>query len=101
MAVAVGVLDPRLSGLAALGLVCLLVGATLTNVVVLGISPLLPLVLLVVSALAAWGRRERTNALLGGLGRRAQPRRGFEAIPTGRSGAKFVGRHIRRKERPS
>jgi putative oxidoreductase len=50
---AVGVLIPRLSGLAALGLVCLMVGATLTNLFVLGASPLLPVVLLVVSALVA------------------------------------------------
>ena len=69
LAGAVGVLVPRLSGLVALGLVCLMVGATLNNVVVLGTSPLLPLILLVVSALVAWGRRERTRDLLGGLGR--------------------------------
>ena len=35
---AVGVLIPRLSGLAALGLVCLMVGATVTNVFVLGVN---------------------------------------------------------------
>ncbi|MGH3147910.1 MAG: DoxX family protein [Rubrobacter sp.] len=66
---ALGVLIPRLSGLAALGLVCLMVGATLTNVFVLGTSPLLTVGLLVLSGLVAWGRRERTWALLGGLGR--------------------------------
>jgi uncharacterized membrane protein YphA (DoxX/SURF4 family) len=60
---AVGVLIPRFSGLAALGLVCLMAGATLTNVLVLGASPLLPLVLLAVSALVAWGRWPRTRAL--------------------------------------
>ncbi len=53
---AVGVLVPRLSGLAALGLVCLMVGATLTNLFVLGTSPLLTIGLLVVAALVAWGR---------------------------------------------
>ena len=63
---AIGVLVPRLSGLASLGLVCLMVGATLTNLFVLGASPLLPLALLVASALVAWGRRERT--LLGRFG---------------------------------
>ena len=68
LAGAVGVLIPRLSGLAALGLVCLMVGATLTNLFVLGASPLLPVVLLVVSALVAWGRRARTRAP-GDLGR--------------------------------
>ena len=71
---AVGVLVPRFSGLAALGLVCLMVGATLTNVVVLGASPLLPHVLLVVGALVAWGRRARAQALLSGLTRRARRR---------------------------
>ena len=66
---ALGVLVPRLSGLAALGLVCLMVGATLINLLVLGASPLLPLVLLAVSTLVAWGRRGRITALLGRLGR--------------------------------
>src|SRR5919112_340512 len=62
---AVGVLVPRLSGLAALGLVCLMAGATLTNLFVLGASPLLPSVLLLVSALVARGRRARAEAHLG------------------------------------
>jgi uncharacterized membrane protein YphA (DoxX/SURF4 family) len=66
---AVGVLIPRLSGLAALGLVCLMVGAAITNVAVLGASPLLPIVLLVMGALVAWGRREQTGGLLGSLRR--------------------------------
>lgn len=59
----VGVLIPRLSGLAALGLVCLMAGAVLTNMLVLGESPLLPIPLLAVSALVAWGRRPRAKAL--------------------------------------
>jgi hypothetical protein len=63
IASAVGVLVPRLSGLAALGLVCLMAGATLTNVLVLGASPLLPLVLLAVSILVAWGRWPRSRTL--------------------------------------
>src|ERR671917_2029100 len=65
---AVGVLVPRLSGLAALGLACLMAGATLTNLFVLGASPLLPLVLLLVSTLVARGRRARAEAHLGHLG---------------------------------
>jgi putative oxidoreductase len=64
LAGAVGMLIPRLSGLAALGLVCLMAGATLTNVLVLGTSPLMPIVLLVVSAVVAWGRWPQTRALL-------------------------------------
>jgi uncharacterized membrane protein len=66
---AVGVLVPRLSGLAALGLACLMAGATLTNLFVLSASPLIPVILLVVSALVARGRRARAEALLGHLGR--------------------------------
>ena len=64
LAGAVGVLIPRLSGLAALGLVCLMVGATLTNLFVLGTSPLLTVGLLVVSALVACDRWTKTKALV-------------------------------------
>ena len=60
---AVGVLIPQLSGLAALGLLCLMAGATLTNVLVLGTSPLLPVALMLVSAMVAWGRWPRTRKL--------------------------------------
>jgi putative oxidoreductase len=67
LAGAVGLLVPRLSGLAALGLICLMAGATLTNVLVLDTSPLLPIVLMLVSALVAWGRWPRTKALAGKL----------------------------------
>ena len=63
---AVGVLIPRLAGLAALGLVCLMVGAAITNVFVLGASPLVPIVLTVVGALVVWGRWSWTRSLLGG-----------------------------------
>jgi putative oxidoreductase len=66
---AVGVLVPRVSGLAALGLVCLMIGATLTNLFVLGVSPLLTIGLLVVGALVAWGRWPQTRSLFAGLGR--------------------------------
>ncbi len=62
---AVGVLIPRLSGMAALGLVCLMAGAVLANLFVLGASPLLPLGLLVGSAVVAFGRRPRTGAPAG------------------------------------
>jgi len=60
---AAGVLVPRLSGLAALGLVCLMAGATLTNVLVLDANPLLPIALMLVSAVVALGRWPRTRAL--------------------------------------
>lgn len=56
---AVGLLIPRLSGLAALGLAALMAGATATNLVVIDESPWLALGLLLVSALIAWARRSR------------------------------------------
>jgi uncharacterized membrane protein YphA (DoxX/SURF4 family) len=66
LAGAVGLLIPRLTGLAALGLVCLMVGAVATNVFILGANPLLPIVLALVGLLVVWGRRSRLRALVGG-----------------------------------
>jgi putative oxidoreductase len=60
---AVGVLIPRLSGPAARGLIGLMAGATLTNVLVLGTSPQLPIALMLVSVLVAWVRLPRTRAV--------------------------------------
>ncbi|HEX6076888.1 MAG TPA: DoxX family protein [Micromonosporaceae bacterium] len=61
----VGLLIPRLSGLAALGFVGLMVGAVITEAVVGGFV-VFPLVLLVLAAIVAYGRRDRTAALLSG-----------------------------------
>src|SRR5918995_669413 len=58
---AVGVLVSRLSGLAALGLLCLMAGAILTNVLVLGTSPLLPVALMLAGGPGALGRRARAK----------------------------------------
>jgi uncharacterized membrane protein YphA (DoxX/SURF4 family) len=66
---AVGLLVPRLSGLAALGLAALMLGATVTNLFIIGESPWLPLGLLLVAAVIAWGRRSRTRALAARLQR--------------------------------
>jgi uncharacterized membrane protein YphA (DoxX/SURF4 family) len=66
---AVGLLVPRLSGLAALGLAGLMVGAAITNLFILGESPWLPVGLLLVSALIARGRWSKTKALTGRLRR--------------------------------
>jgi uncharacterized membrane protein len=66
---AVGVLIPRLSGPAALGLACLMAGAVLANLFVLVASPLLPIGLLVASVLVARGRRAQPGTLLGHLRR--------------------------------
>jgi uncharacterized membrane protein YphA (DoxX/SURF4 family) len=54
---AVGLLVPRLSRLAALGLAALMVGATVTNLFVIHQRPWLPVGLLLVAAVIAWGRR--------------------------------------------
>ena len=52
----VGLLIPRLCGLAALGVTALLVGATVTNVAI-DVAPWLPLVLLLVAATVAYVRQ--------------------------------------------
>jgi putative oxidoreductase len=66
---AVGVLIPRHSSLAALGLLCLMAGAVATNLFVLGASPLLPIVLALLSGLVAWGRWPQIRSLTDKLGR--------------------------------
>ena len=60
LAGAAGLLVPRLVRLAGLGLVALLVGAALTNVVTLQTSPALPLVLLALAGLVATRRGTRS-----------------------------------------
>jgi hypothetical protein len=72
LAGAIGLLIPRLSGLAALGLVGLMVGATLTNLFLLpGMAPVAVVTVLlgVVFGLIAWGRWPQTKALAGMLKR--------------------------------
>ncbi|MFC6160800.1 DoxX family protein [Kribbella jiaozuonensis] len=70
LAGAIGLLVPRLCGLAALGLAMLMVGATLTNIVALGASPAIPIGYLLVAAVIAWFRRESILAATRGLVRR-------------------------------
>jgi putative oxidoreductase len=60
-------LIPRTSGLGALMLAGVMVGAVVTHVFVVGGSPLGATILLVVTGLVAWGRRQRTMNLLAGL----------------------------------
>lgn len=64
LAGALGLLIPRLSGLAALGLTALMVGAIATNLLVLGASPVLPIAFGVVAAMVARGRWTHTVALV-------------------------------------
>ncbi len=73
LAGAIGLLLPRLSGLAALGLVGLLVGATATNLLVIDQGPWLPLGLLPVSVLVAWARWPQTKTLASTRRRRPSP----------------------------
>ncbi|MGH4012967.1 MAG: DoxX family protein [Pseudonocardiaceae bacterium] len=67
LAGAIGLLIPRLAGLAALGLVGVMVGAVLTQVFVLdsAVMALTPAFLVVVSGLIAWGRWPQTKARAG------------------------------------
>ena len=60
---AVGLVIPRLAGLAALGLSGLLVGAIATNLFILHADPWVALVLLLMSCLIAWGRWPQTRSL--------------------------------------
>ena len=61
---ALGLLIPRLSGLAALGLTALMTGAVLTNVFVLGYSPVVALAFLILAGVVAWIRRAAIRQLI-------------------------------------
>ena len=67
LAGAIGLLIPRLSGLAATGLVGVMVGATITNLFLLpGMAPVAVVTVLLgaVFALIAWARRTEIRSLL-------------------------------------
>ena len=64
---AVLLLIPRLSGLGALLLVGVMLGAVPTHLLVVGGSPLPAIILLIVTGVTAWGRRQRTMNVLAGL----------------------------------
>src|SRR5437867_11950838 len=61
---AVLLLIPRLSGLGALVLMGVMLGAVPTHLFVVGGSPLSAIILLIVTGVIAWGRRERTMNLV-------------------------------------
>jgi putative oxidoreductase len=63
---AVLLLIPRLSGLGALLLLGVMLGAVPTHIFIVGGSPLMAIILLVVTTVIAWGRRERTMKLFAG-----------------------------------
>jgi putative oxidoreductase len=57
----------RTSGLGALMRVGVMAGAVMTHLFAIGGSPLMAIILLVVTGLVAWGRRQRTMSLLTAL----------------------------------
>ena len=63
-------LIPRTSGLGALLLAGVMVCAVATHLFIVGGSPLGAIILLVVTTVVAWGRRQRTKNLLAGLRQR-------------------------------
>lgn len=60
----IGLFVPRLAGLAGLGLAGLMLGAVVTHIFVIGGTFALPLILGALAALVAWGRWDRTRALV-------------------------------------
>ena len=64
---AILLLVPRLSGLGAWLLVGVMLGAVPTHLFVVGGSPLPAIILLIVTGVISWGRRERTRNILASL----------------------------------
>ncbi len=64
---AILLLIPRTSGLGALMLAGVMAGAVMTHLFIVGGSPLMAIILLAVTTVVAWGRRQRTKDLLAGL----------------------------------
>jgi len=64
---AILLLIPRTSGLGALMLAGVMAGAVMTHLFIIGGSPLMAIILLVVMGVVAWGRRQRTMNVLAGL----------------------------------
>ncbi len=61
---ALGLLIPRLCGLAALGLAALMTGAVITNVFILGYSPVVALAFFLLAGVIAWFRRAAIRQLV-------------------------------------
>ena len=64
VASAILLLIPVLSGIGALLVVPTMIGVIVTHIVIIGGSPALPIGLLIIASIVAWGRRETTNAFL-------------------------------------
>ena len=67
---AILLLIPRMSGLGAVMLAGVMAGAVVTRLFVIGGSPLMAIILLAITTVIAWGRRQRTKDLLAGLQQR-------------------------------
>ena len=63
---AILLLIPRTSGLGAFLLAGVMAGAVITHLFIVGGSPLMAIILLVVTTVVAWGRRQRTANLRAG-----------------------------------
>ena len=61
---AIGLLIPRTCALAALLIICVMAGAVISHLAVLGGNPAPAVALLVAAIVIAWGRRDRIAALL-------------------------------------
>jgi putative oxidoreductase len=61
---AILLLIPRWSGLGALMLFGVMIGAVITHLFIVGGSPSMATILLIVTGLVAWGRRQRTMGLI-------------------------------------
>ena len=70
---AILLLIPRTSGLAALMLAGVMVGAVMTHLFIIGGSPLMSIILLFVTGVVGWRRRQRTMNLLAGRRERQNP----------------------------
>src|SRR4029450_1599824 len=60
-------LVPRFSGLGALMLFGVMIGAIITHLFIVGGNPLMAIIFLIVTGVVAWGRRQRTLSLFAGV----------------------------------
>jgi uncharacterized membrane protein YphA (DoxX/SURF4 family) len=63
-ALAILLLIPLLSGIGALLAIPIMIGAILTHLLIVGGSPALPIGLLAIASIVAWGRKETTLRLI-------------------------------------
>jgi putative oxidoreductase len=91
LAGAIGLLIPRLAGLAAAGLAADMAGATIINVAVLHSAAVaMTIVLSAAFALIAWHRREQTRSLAAAIRQHQQSARATQ--PAGRQETSLTGR---------